>query len=316
MTNEDRAEAIQRGENRAENMERLYYDNMGLWVYALRPFASLGDMEDLKQQAFLSVMKAAQKYDRKRGAFSTYAVRCIIQDIPVYLTSCGNGLSYPAFFGHRIGQYKNLLKKGIEDEREIAEKMGLSVAEVRLVGMVSGEVASLDYNNGAGELVEVVASGEDVAEEVADSIAREQLAREVWEEVENTLSGRRLEIIKSIFLDNETARAISKRLGVSYQRVSQIEKAALARLKKSEKLERLAEQYDYITCYMWRTSLESWKHTGDSSVERYVMEKERLDTRRNKLIENLLKTGREWREEQRKAEVWRRIVEEVGKRRA
>ena len=312
MTNEQRAAEIQAGVNKAENLERLYFDNMGLWLSALRPFMGLCDIEDLKQQAFLSVAEAARSFDRERGAFGSFACRLIVQDIPVYLASCGSGLSCPAWYGKRKKLYKQLLEEGVLDEQKQAERLGVSVEEVRLLALVCSAVGSLNNPTEAGEIVEVVASGEDLEAEAVERIGGEELRRDVWGEVDKALSGRRLEIIRALFIRGESVASLAVRFKVSPQRIKQIENGALDRLRKSERLEELARDYEYITVFWWKCGLKAWKHTGTSCVEKAVLESEKLDRKRRRLLLQILQEEEEKKEQERKRwEDWQRVLKYV-----
>ena len=83
MSNEERVACIQRGENKAEHLERLFFDNMPLWVSCLRPFRGLAEWDDLKQQCFLSVVEAVKRYNPERGSFANFAALIVRQDVPV-----------------------------------------------------------------------------------------------------------------------------------------------------------------------------------------------------------------------------------------
>lgn len=284
MTNEQRAEEIQNGRNKQEHLERLYYDNLGLWRVALRPFRGLCDWEELEQQAFLSVAEAAKRYESGRGSFASFACLLIRQDIPVYLASCGT-ISFPAWMGKRKREYKKLLSDGVTNEREQAERLGVSVEEVRLLSL---SVVSMSNETEAGELGECIASGEDLEAEAVEKIGAEELRAFVWQEVGERLDGRRFEIVQALFMNGESVASLADRFGVSVTRIGQIKQSALDRLRKSEKLERIARDYDLITVYAWRGGLNRWKQTGTSCVEKYVLECERLDRKRRRLVVQML----------------------------
>ena len=314
MSNEERVACIQRGENKAEHLERLFYDNMPLWVSVLRPYMGLCELEDLKQQCFLSIVEAVKRYDPERGSFCTLAVRIIRQDIPVFLLSCGNGLSCPAWLNGRKGEYLKLIERGITDEEEQARMLGVSVESVRVLAVALGGVASLNVENEEGsELGELIASGEDVEGAVVDQIGAEQLAREVREELEEQLSGKRLEIIKALFIDGESVASLAVRLGVSVQRVQQLKEDALKRLRRSAKLEETALDYEFISVFWLRSGFRRWKRTGESVEERYVMQVEEIERHERRLALKMLEEEKRkeerQKEERQKAEQWQRVLE-------
>ena len=310
MTNEERVSEIKAGKNKQENLEALFFENMPLWVSVIRPFTGLCDIEDLKQQAFLSVAEAVKRYDAERGAFAPFACRLIVQDLPGYIVSCGNGLSFPAWYGKRKGEYKKLLADGVTDEEEQAELLGVSVQEVRLLAMASASVGSLNTPTEAGEIGEVIASDEDLEAAAVDRIGAEELRRDVWEEVEKTLDGRRLDIIKGLFLRGESLASLALRYNVTVSRIGQIKERALDRLRASERMQALAIDYEFITVFWWRCGLNTWKQTGASCVERYIERKEVIDRKKRRLIAQILQ---EEEEQRRKREEWEKISELVEK---
>lgn len=282
MTNEERVLLIQGGEDRAENLERLYYDNMNLWDFAIKPFLPFGDIEELRQQAFLSMAEAVKYYKPERGAFSTFAVMIIRQDLPVYLSSCGNGFSIPANWHITQGKYIKLLKEGITDEKELAARLGVSVDSVK---RLARRVVSLNSITETGEeLGEFIASDEDVEGEAVERIGSEELRRDVWGEVERCVKGKKLEIVKALFVDGCSMVEVAERFGCSPQYISVVKLWALRRLEKSEKLRELARDFDYLNVFFFRGGLRNWKATGTSAVEKFVLEKEKLDKRRQRII--------------------------------
>ena len=314
MTNEERVLEIQNGKNKSENLERLYVDNMGLWVSCLRPFRGLAEWDDLKQQAFLSVVEAVKRYNPERGSFANFAALIVKQDVPVYLLSCGNGLSCPSWLNKRKGEYLRLVDMGITDEEELARRLNISVESLRVLAVALGGVVSLNTELEEGsELGELIASGEDLEGAVVERIGAEQLSQKVREELQERLSGRRLEIVEALFIRGESIASLSARLGVSVQRVQQLKEDCLNRLRKSEELEELALDYEFITLLWWRSGFRNWKHTGTSCEEKYLMQREQIEQRERKLSLKLIEEEKRKEEQRQKAEKWKRVLEYVEK---
>lgn len=296
MTNEERVMFIQRGENRAENLERLYYDNMGLWHKALSPYYAFGDKEELEQQAFVILVEAVQRYQPEKGAFSTWAVFIIRQKIPMYLASCGNGFSIPANYPILQAKYYRLVRDGITDENELAKQLEIPVEQVRLLKrrVISYNVPVLEED---GELCDTIPSEENVEENVLDRVGSEQLHGLVWKEVERIFNGKKLEIIKACFIDGMTLAEISEKYGCTPQAVSLILNKAIKRMQNSEKLQQLAQDYDFISIFFWHgIGIRTWKHTGVSCVEKCVFERLKIEKKRKQVIEDIFKQEEKERE--------------------
>lgn len=85
MTNEELVEQIQSGVNITENMYQLYEHNRGI-IYKMANRYSWGaPLEDLTQEAYISLCKAVKKYDKQQDikfiSFFQSALPIILKDI-------------------------------------------------------------------------------------------------------------------------------------------------------------------------------------------------------------------------------------------
>ena len=114
---------------------KIAQNNLGLIFYILRKTYSKGvDSEDLFQEGYFGLLRAAEKFDSARGGkFSTYAVHWIHQAIRRYRDNTYSTIRYPIHF---ITDYEKFAryKKKLEDElkplptvQQIAESLGLSI---------------------------------------------------------------------------------------------------------------------------------------------------------------------------------------------
>lgn len=66
IKNEELVELIQAGINKSQNLENLYFKNMGLILSVSNRFCSdIYSREDLTQEAFISLCRACTTYDFK-----------------------------------------------------------------------------------------------------------------------------------------------------------------------------------------------------------------------------------------------------------
>ena len=72
MTNEKRIKEIQAGREKKENLEQLWEQNRGLVCQIARKYAAFADQEELLQEGYLALHKAAYAYHSDKGAFSTF----------------------------------------------------------------------------------------------------------------------------------------------------------------------------------------------------------------------------------------------------
>src|SRR5437764_9256906 len=144
------AKRIERGDLAAK--ERLINSNLRLVVKFARRFEGHGlSREDLVQEAMLGLIRAAEKFDWRRGyKFSTYAVLWIKQAIQRGLDNTGRPVRIPAHVAQRErtvsrteGELRAKLDRDPTDE-EIAKQAKLPLDEVKAVRDLTRVTTSLD----------------------------------------------------------------------------------------------------------------------------------------------------------------------------
>lgn len=86
MTNEELVELIQSGENVTNNMEQLYNQNHGMIYKIAKKYTYAEDIDDLFQESYMALYKAACKYKKDQGAaFLTYMVMSIDRQLNRYV---------------------------------------------------------------------------------------------------------------------------------------------------------------------------------------------------------------------------------------
>ena len=219
----------------------MRYRNLGL------PFL------DLVQEGNIGLMKAVEKFEPEKGyRFTTYATWWIQQSMMRALTDQGRIIRLPAHIVERLGKLdrskehlrqKNNKQPSIE---EVAEAVSLPVEKVRQTLELAQGLASLDTplddeddKNSFMDLVknETALSPED------EALARTM--RERLNEVLETLLPREAEILKLRFgLSDGTSHTLEQLghlFGITRERVRQIEKKALMKLRHPKRSIRLRE---------------------------------------------------------------------------
>jgi RNA polymerase primary sigma factor len=202
---------------------------------AKKHFAQGLDLEDLIQEGNIGLMKAADKFDYKRGyRFTTYATWWITQRIYFAIsksTSSADTSKNGAYMSGKINKAKILLKKELEREpstEELAKIVGLSVAQLsRYLSMKNFRLIYLGdrrYSDNESSLEGAIPDMKNHTpeEEVLHSYCVEQLERAL-----ETLSSRE----KNIFILRQGLFGYKKKtceeLGALYQlsreRIRQIE---------------------------------------------------------------------------------------------
>lgn len=199
-------------------------------------------LPDLIQEGNIGLMQAVQKFDHRRGfKFSTYAIPWIWQAINRAVIDKSRIVRLP---GHLVVALtklararKNLAQKlGRQPtEKELASETGLPSKKVEsLLKVVSGVPVSLDTPVGedGSQLGDFIADQAipDPEEEATASLLKAKLSRTL-----ESLTPRERRIIELRFgLGNEYSRTLEEagtELGLTKERIRQIEKEALAKLR-------------------------------------------------------------------------------------
>ena len=241
---------VQKGD--AEALRKLVESNLRFVVaYAKRFRHSRVSLLDLINEGNIGLIQAAKKFDPDRNVkFITYAVWWIRQAILHALSEHGATFRLPqkqANVLYRLERSRQALGRELErppSESELAEELGIEPDEVRLLLASNQNILSLNQpvdEDGEAEFG-------DLLEQYVIPNTDEQILRESFEdtlrEALGELSEKERQIIVMRFgIEDDrprTLREIGEELGISRERVRQIENQALVRLRRSTKARALA----------------------------------------------------------------------------
>ena len=227
-----------------EARDRLVRTNLRLVVSVAKRFAGRGvPILDLIQEGNLGLLKAVERFDPERGyRFSTYATWWIRQAVARGLASQGRAVRLPVHAGealHKALSEAARLRQSLGREAtadEIAKGLDLSAAQVTRI--MNAAIDPLSLDSPVSE-VEGSSLGDVVADHLnarPDDQALKRLSRIEVEDLLATLSTRERDVLRLRygFADDRphSLEEVARALSVTRERVRQIEKASLTKLRQ------------------------------------------------------------------------------------
>ena len=244
------AQCIERGDLEAK--ERMVNSNLRLVISVARKYQGQGlPLGDLIQEGMLGLIRAVEKFDWRKGfKFSTYGTLWIRQAIGRGLANSGRTVRLPVHIVARARKIADAERKlAVElgrqpTDEEIAAFVELPMDEVIDIRRADRGPTSLDQ--GVGEDGDT-ALGDLIAGDgpsIEDYVSSELDSETLREAVGGLPDNERTVITLRFGLDREEPQALretGRRLGLSSERVRQLEDQALRRLSKDETVAALHE---------------------------------------------------------------------------
>ena len=240
------AKRIERGDLEAK--ERMIQSNLRLVVSIAKNYRNQGlPFLDLIQEGTLGLIRAVEKFDWRRGfKFSTYATWWIRQAVARALADKARTIRMPVHIVERlqkINRADRLLWTQLGREPsldEIADEASLTVQQVLEVRAAARASTSLDAPVGDGDdavFGDFVAGDEPLPEEAVELHLRSEALRQALA----ALPQREREVVVMRYglagAEPQTLEEIGRRLGLTRERVRQIELESLRRLAGLREME-------------------------------------------------------------------------------
>ena len=242
---EERVLARRCAEGDEDAIRHMVNSNLRLVVSVAREYAGRGvALLDLIQEGSIGLLAAARKFDYTLDfRFSTYATKWIRQGVTRCLLNHAGLIRVPLHTAERMRKIevtRAALRQETGEEPsipDIAEKSGIPESKVLELIRLTPEVCSLDIPTGEGEDGALRTLLEDAqAPQPYEELVRREL-EQMLEALLSTLNDRQQQILRLHFgMEDGTCYSleeIGKRLGISKERVRQIERQAMDKLQKN-----------------------------------------------------------------------------------
>ncbi|MBV9256547.1 MAG: sigma-70 family RNA polymerase sigma factor [Ktedonobacteraceae bacterium] len=244
------AKRIEGGDREA--MQQFILANLRLVVSIAKRYVGRGlTLLDLIQEGNIGLIRAVQRYDWRRGhRFSTHATWWIRQAISRAVADKGRTIRLPVYVNTALNRIRRERQRLLQElgreptELELAEATALDPIRMVELQAAPGAPVSLELPVGEDEeqeLGDVLADTESASPE--DLATTQTLKDEVQRVLESVLTPREQLVLQLRFgLGNSQAHPleqVGRELGITRERVRQIEAGALAKLRQPPVLERL-----------------------------------------------------------------------------
>ena len=231
---------VKEGDLEAKN--KLILCNLRLVISVAKNYMNKGmTLIDLISEGNFGLIRAIDKFDIEKGfRFSTYAVWWIKQSITKAVMSKGREIRIPSYKYDLLNKINKIIVEELMNTEDyptnevIAEKLKLSPEKVANIMVEFQEIVSLNSSVGDNIYLEDTILNED-SENFENDIINEISKKKIYEILDN-LEEREKDILLRRYglsgYDIHTLEQVGEAFNITRERVRQIEKKTLAKLRK------------------------------------------------------------------------------------
>ena len=241
--------------SKAGDVDALTQHNLRLVVSVAKKYQNRGlSFMDLIQEGNMGLMTAAKKYDAEKGfRFSTYATYWIKQALSRAISNQSRNIRIPVHMIAEVSKVRQAIVKYEEENNEtptneeLAKIMNKKVEDIEKLVKLAWNTVSLNAIVGDEEDTEL---GDFIADEqtlTPYQSAENAMLKDSLNGLLDTIGEREAQVIRMRFgLDGEamTLEEVGKELGVTKERIRQIEDKALKKLRNPIRSATLKEYLD------------------------------------------------------------------------
>lgn len=234
--------------------DKMIKSNIRLVISIAKNYQGAGmNLQDLVQEGCRGLVRGAEKFDASKGfKFSTYAHWWIKQAVRKSLSDQSRTIRLPFHMVEATYRVKEARKQLYSengrhpDDEEIAEAAGLSMKRLAAVLMTPKAPRSLEQKIGINQNLKPSEVISDPEAETAEDMLIKQFMKQDLEKVLDSLNPRERQVIRWRFGMEDgrmkTLQEIGEIMGVSRERIRQIESCAFRKLKNKKRTKHL-QQY-------------------------------------------------------------------------
>ena len=295
MTNEELVMEYRKTENE-ETLTEICRKNQGLIGMIVKNFrsvyedenktsASIIESDDLMQYGYIGLLKAVRIYDPDKGSFANAAIWWIRQEILRSMDNNEHTIRMSVDTRHKLVKLRRFRRSFVNEygfeprideisaflevSRPVAERL-LKVEAQDQIGSLNSPIKDAD---GEYEVMDTVPDEHNHYEDLEQSMFEDQARKELWASVD-TLKEKESLILHERYQNGKTLQEIGDDLGITRERVRQIESESLKILRHRRAIRELARWYNFADMVSYKSvSTRSFQNTHTSATERAAIMK-------------------------------------------